>query len=113
MKQISITLAAIMALAASPAQAFLSSQDETTLLATLNQENLTPGVHYNDIRCSVRNRKCLVKMEIKSQKAGCLIERMNDVSDLYTESTTRDNQVRMVLSPYAEQALASCVAGLL
>lgn len=113
MKFIPLTLITALALAASPAQAFLTSQDEAQLLQTLNQENLNHDIIYHDIRCSIRNKKCLVKMEIKSNKTGCLIERMNDVSDLYTETTTRDNQVRMTLSPYAEQALASCVAGLL
>nr|BFD60968.1 hypothetical protein CKG001_30750 [Bdellovibrio sp. CKG001] len=102
---------ALFAFVASPAHAFLAPQDKAQILKTLNEENLNPGVHFQDIRCSLRNRTCLVKMEIQQQrKTGCMIERMTDASDLYTEHRDPQGHSRMALSPYAEQTLAACLA---
>ncbi|WP_347359571.1 hypothetical protein [Bdellovibrio sp.] len=104
-------LFSLFAFAASPAHAFLSAQDEIQILKTLNEENLNPGVHFEDIRCSLRNRTCLVKMEIQEhRKTGCMIERMTDSGDLYTEQKDQKGHSRMVLSPYAEETLAACLA---
>lgn len=111
MNKILALLIALFAFAASPAHAFLSAQEKTQLLNTLNSENLNSGVHYEDIRCSLRNRACLVKMEIQQQrKTGCMIERMTDVGDLYTEQKDSQGHMRMALSRYAEETLAACLA---
>lgn len=104
------TLFSLLVFVASPAHAFLSTQDKAQILKTLNEENLNPGVYYEDIRCSLRNRTCLVKMEVQRHRAGCMIERMADSADLYTEQKNHQGHSRMVLSPYAEEILAACLA---
>lgn len=103
-----IALISLLSLASAPAHAFISSQEEVTLLAALNEQN-SPQVQFENIRCSVRNRLCLVKMELSnSRKVGCMIERLNDASDLYKEAVVNGKN-QLVLSDYSAEALRQCL----
>lgn len=103
-----IALISFLSLASAPAHAFISSQEEVSLLAALNEQH-NPQVHFENIRCSVRNRLCLVKMELpNSRKVGCMIERLGDASDLYSEVAV-NGKSQMVLSEYSAEALRQCL----
>lgn len=99
-------------LTANPAQAFLVSQEKDLLLKAMNNATLNKDVVFEDIRCSLRTRSCLVRFQVQNKSAGCLIEKLQDASDLYVEINS-ENQTHRVLSPYTEQILAACVASLL
>ncbi|KHD88700.1 MAG: hypothetical protein OM95_07820 [Bdellovibrio sp. ArHS] len=105
-----LTLATLSVLFASgPAVAFVSAQEEQALIAAIN--DVSPAhIRAESLRCSLRNRMCLVHMEIAQRKAGCMIERISDVSDLYTEEFDKETGKNFfVLSRYAQDSLAHCV----
>lgn len=108
-----ISLIALATLTTTPAWAFLSNQEENHLLKAMNETSLNKDLSFEDIRCSHRSRSCLVRFEIQRKQAGCLIERLQDASDLYVEVSDGRGHTQMLLSPYAEKTLAACVAGLL
>lgn len=115
MKSFILSLTSLLALASSPAHAFISSQEEGLLVEAMNQINPSQ-VHIENIRCSMRSRMCLVRMEVGQQqrRAGCMIERISDATDLYTQNEDKaTGKTTVSLSPYAQEALDRCVSGML
>ncbi|WP_295900678.1 hypothetical protein [uncultured Bdellovibrio sp.] len=115
MKSFILSLTSFLALVSSPAHAFISSQEETLLVEAMNQVN-PAQVHVENIRCSLRNRMCLVKMEVGAhqRRAGCMIERISDAADLYTENVDKATGKTVVsLSPYTQDSLDRCVSQVL
>jgi|GEM_PF-2344203 len=117
MKSFILSLTAVLGIgiASTPAHAFISTQEETLLISAMNQ--LNPALlKVDSIHCSLRNRMCLVKMDVGTQvhHTGCMIERLNDASDLYTESVDKATGKAVVsLSPYAYESLNRCVSAVL
>jgi hypothetical protein len=87
------------------AQAFISSEEQTQLLSSMNK--LNNEVHFQDVRCSARSRMCLVRLELGEQKlpVGCSIERINSPEDLFKETANG-----LQLSAYSEASLNECIA---
>ena len=112
MKSLILSLISVVTLAAPSAFAFVSSEEETLLLQNLNQGS-SASVHFENIRCSARNSMCIFKLQLQpgERKAGCMIERLNDASDLYTEEKI-DGVVSLTLSAYATEALQQCLRNL-
>jgi hypothetical protein len=88
------------------AQAFISSDEQSQLLNSMNK--LNTQVHFQEIRCSARSRMCLVRLELGAQKlqVGCSIERIASSADLFQETATG-----LQLSAYSTAALNECIAG--
>ncbi|KYG70515.1 hypothetical protein AZI85_00790 [Bdellovibrio bacteriovorus] len=107
-----LTLSTISVLFSSPAFAFVSPQEEKALIEAINDAS-PAQTHAEGIRCSLRNRMCLVRLHVAERQAGCMIERIADVSDLYTEEVERTTGKSVfTLSRYAQDSLNHCVAEL-
>lgn len=114
MKKLILSLTSLIAFASSPSLAFISAQEEGQLLQAMNQIN-PAQVQFESIRCSLRNRMCLVKALVgpQAQKVGCMIERISDASELYVESLeSATGKTFVSLSPYAHASLSSCLSQL-
>ncbi|WP_374075793.1 hypothetical protein [Bdellovibrio bacteriovorus] len=114
MKSFILSLTSLLALVSTPAHAFISSQEEGLLVEAMNQIN--PSLHVENIRCSMRSRMCLVRMEVGQQqrRAGCMIERIGDATDLYSQNEDKaTGKTTVSLSPYAQEALDRCVSQIL
>lgn len=109
MKHTLLILSALFAMTSTPALAYINSQEEAALITAMNQAN--PQARVEGIRCSLLHRMCLVKMEIgpRALKQGCMIERIADASDLYTDATTVDGKLTVALAPYTQSALSQCI----
>lgn len=107
MKSTLFSLLFVALFMSSAAQAFISSGEQKELLAAMNKINPSQ-VAFEDIRCSLRSRMCLVKSELGPQKikVGCAIERINGSADLFVETSQG-----LQLSPYSREALEQCLAG--
>lgn len=90
------------------AHAFITSEEQTQLLSSMNKLN-SAQVYFEDIRCSQRNRMCLVRMELGAQKlkVGCSIEQIASSADLFTG----DEVTGLELSEYSRNAIEQCIAG--
>lgn len=107
MRTITITILSLL-FATSSAHAFLSRSEEKVLLESMNQ-NKPAEVNFESIRCSLRNRFCLVRFTAGNQNKGCMIERINDSSELYHSDVDQDGKTQLSLSSYAEKTLAQCL----
>lgn len=89
------------------AQAFITSAEQKELLTAMNKINPSQVV-FEDIRCSMRSRMCLVKSELGPQKikVGCAIEKINGSSDVFVETAQG-----LQLSAYSRNALEQCLSG--
>ncbi|XGC80521.1 hypothetical protein ACES2L_14420 [Bdellovibrio bacteriovorus] len=94
-------------LSAPSAFAFLSNAEEELLLQNLNQKQT--AVTFEEIRCSLRNRLCLVRYEANGANKACLIERINDASELYNSEVDQNGKVVLNLSNYAQREVERCL----
>ena len=113
MKFVFMALISTALLSGFSAHAFITPQEQGRLIAKLNEGNFGQ-VHFEDVRCSLRSRLCIVKLSVgpEALPAGCMIERISDSAEILTESVNADGSVQTVISPYAEETLVACVRGL-
>lgn len=111
MKLFAVITLSLIALGGTPTQAFISHSQAAELIEALNQTH--PSIQVESFRCSLRSRMCLVRMEVgmPQRKVGCVIERVNEASDIFTEQKNKTSGiVSLALSAYATEALDQCLA---
>ncbi|WII72493.1 hypothetical protein QJS83_01245 [Bdellovibrio sp. 22V] len=109
MKKFVLSLISILSLAGAPAQAFISANEEDQLLQAMNSA-YEPHIQFESVRCSLRGRMCLVRLEVGSARIGCMIERITAAEDLYHVSQNKmTGKTSVSLSPYAQTELNVCV----
>lgn len=108
MKFSTIILSLLLTLGHSSAQAFISRSEQDQVLTLLNQSSLaeTHTAHFEDIRCSLRSRMCLVRAELRlaDKKVGCIVERISDSSEIISHDGGDTS-----IAPYTAKALQSCL----
>lgn len=113
MKFVFMALISAITLSSFSAQAFITPEENSRLLTKLNDGSFEQ-VHFEEIRCSLRSRMCLVKMEVgpRALKAGCMIEQIGESSEVIKESVDAQGNTQTDLSSYAQEAVENCIAGL-
>lgn len=87
------------------AQAFLSAPQEQRVLAQLNARFLR--VNFEDIRCSLRSRHCLLHFSSIKGQHSCFIGLISDPSDVIQEN---EDKGLIRLAPYAEDVVTRCLS---
>lgn len=86
--------------------AFVAKDQQPAFVDALNK--VQPSFSYAEsIRCSVRNRACVVKLTLhNAHEVSCVISGLNDGEEVY--DTAEDGQIK--IAPFFVQKLDRCLA---
>ena len=111
MKFVFSVLLSTLTLASTSAHAFMTADEHARLIGALNQ-TYSGKIHFEEFRCSLRSRACLVKLDLieSHSKTSCLIEHISDSSDIVSESVAADGKSTTQLANYSRLAINECLA---